>query len=266
GADSTAAAALRAETLKNNLLQAGQYAQTIDDAMVSAAASLQNFQAGTGQSLLSAQLQAGEQWIPAPTAPSGHSQFTPTTMPSRPLTFVADPRYPISYGQGMGKNLGLGNINAQYGQSLAQVFPTDDPFHPRIVETKTEELTKSIDDLKDSTDKLNATNQELLSPYYTIDPRTSHIGFRSQGMAAGGYVDVPGGVSAQDNMLAQIPVASGEQIYVDPMPSRRGVGGGTVINISAPMMFSGPANRDEVGRTVYQTMQNAARQLQAASR
>ena len=94
-------------------------------------------------------------------------------------------------------------------------------------------LKQSIDQLTKSTDSLNATNQELLSPYYTQDPRTSHIGFRSQGMAAGGYVDVPGGYRANDNMLATIPVASGERIYVDPMTGRRGSGGGNLtINIS----------------------------------
>jgi hypothetical protein len=63
---------------------------------------------------------------------------------------------------------------------------------------------------------LNGTNQDLLSLYYSQDPRTSHIGFRSQGMAAGGYVDVPGSPSANDNMIATIPVASGERIFVDP--------------------------------------------------
>src|SRR4029077_11796969 len=102
---------------------------------------------------------------------------------------------------------------------------------------KITELQKSIDDLRASTDDLNATNQELLSPYYTQDPRTSHIGFRSQGMASGGYVDVPGGYSANDNMVASIPVASGERIYVDPMGARRGVTSNSnfTINISSPV-------------------------------
>lgn len=125
--------------------------------------------------------------------------------------------------------------------------------------------TSAVDKLKSSTDALNRTNQELLSPYYAQDPRTSHIGFRSQGMAAGGYVDVPGSPSANDNMIAQIPVASGERIYVDPMTVKRG-NAGTTINISAPMMFSGPVNRDEVGRTVYQSMQIASRSIAAAQR
>ena len=71
-----------------------------------------------------------------------------------------------------------------------------------------------------------------------MDPRTSHIGFRSQGMSGGGYVDVPGLPSANDNLIATIPVASGERIYVDPMSVKRG-NAGTTINISAPMMFSG---------------------------
>ncbi len=140
---------------------------------------------------------------------------------------------------------------------------------PQTVENmrKIVDLQNSIDQLKNSTDGLNSTNQDLLSPYYTQDPRTSHIGFRSQGMATGGYVDVPGGISSNDNMMAMIPVASGERIFVDPQSSKRGVGGGsTTINISAPITIGGNANADEVGRTVYQAMQSAGRQLQAATR
>jgi hypothetical protein len=131
---------------------------------------------------------------------------------------------------------------------------------------KIADLQNAIEQLTKSTDGLNSTNQDLLSPYYTQDPRTSHIGFRSQGMASGGWVDVPGAPSANDNMIAQIPVAGGERIFVDPNRAVRGGGssGGTVINISAPMTFTGPANRDEVGRTVYQNLQNAARSLAAA--
>jgi hypothetical protein len=130
---------------------------------------------------------------------------------------------------------------------------------------KIADLTQSINGLITSTDSLTKSNQDLLSPYYTQDPRTSHIGFRSQGMASGGWVDVPGAPSSNDNMIAQIPVAGGERILVDPNRSVRGGGnsGGTVINISAPMTFNGPANRDEVGRTVFQNMQNVGRQIAA---
>jgi hypothetical protein len=128
-------------------------------------------------------------------------------------------------------------------------------------------LQQSIDQLKNSTDGLNSTMGDLLSPYYSQDPRTSHIGFRSQGMASGGYVDVPGAPSANDNMIATIPVASGERIYVDPMPSKRGVGvGGTTISINMPVTIQGNANKDEVGRTMYQVGQSIAKQLQASTR
>jgi hypothetical protein len=128
-------------------------------------------------------------------------------------------------------------------------------------------LTDALGTLTTSTGALNDTMQEALSPYYTQDPRTSHIGFRSQGMAAGGWVDVPGGVSSTDNMIATIPVASGERIYVDPMTSKRGGGSSpTTINISSPILIQGNANKDEVGRTVYQSMQRSARQLSAAGR
>jgi len=150
--------------------------------------------------------------------------------------------------------------NLQSELEWLQTLPVSIERDQKIVD-----LTNSIADLKSSTDDLNSTNKELLSPYYTQDPRTSKIGFRSQGMADGGYVDVPGGYSANDNMMAMVPVASGERIYVDPMTSRRGGAGGTTINISAPMTFAGNVNRDEVGRTVYQTMQNTARSIQAAS-
>ena len=61
------------------------------------------------------------------------------------------------------------------------------------------------------------------------------------------------------------PVASGERIYVDPMPSRRG-GAGTTISINMPVTIQGNANRDDVGRTLYQAGQNIARQLAASSR
>jgi hypothetical protein len=133
------------------------------------------------------------------------------------------------------------------------------------VSRKIVELTKSLDNVATSTDSLNATNQELLSPYYTQDPRTSHIGFRSQGMAAGGYVDVPGGSSANDNLLAMVPVASGERIYVDPNTTKRGGAGGQVITINAPVsVYGSNANKDDIGRSVYQNAQAAARQIAMA--
>src|SRR4029077_12726102 len=122
-------------------------------------------------------------------------------------------------------------------------------------------LAQSMDNLTTSTDALNSTNKELLSPYYSTDPRTSHIGFRSQGMAAGGYVDVPGGVSSNDNMIATIPVASGERIYVDPMGSRRGATSSQSISISMPIMITGNQNRDEVRRTMFQAGQQMAKQV-----
>lgn len=127
-------------------------------------------------------------------------------------------------------------------------------------------LQQSIDQLKASTDGLNSTNSELLSPYYTQDPRTSHIGFRSQGMAGGGYVDVPGSPSANDNMIATIPVASGERIYVDAMPGKRGGGSSQTISVVNHITIAGNASKDEIGRTFYQLAQNQAKQLAAGAR
>jgi hypothetical protein len=140
-------------------------------------------------------------------------------------------------------------------------------FTPSVLSQLGFKLTTSLDDLTKSTNNLNATNQELLSPFYTQDPRTSHIGFRSQGMASGGYVTVPGGASANDNMLAMIPVASGERIYVDPMTGTRGgAGGGSIVlNISSPITINGNANADQFGRTVFQANQQLAKQIRTAT-
>ena len=153
------------------------------------------------------------------------------------------------------------NLTQEVGmlQNLPQTMERDQ---------KIADLRNSIDQLKNSTDGLNSTNQDLLSPYYTQDPRTSHIGFRSQGMAAGGYVDVPGSPSANDNMIATIPVASGERIFVDPMSTKRGLsaGGGSSqpVYINMPITVQGGANKNEIGRTMMQAGQRLAKQLQAA--
>ena len=89
-------------------------------------------------------------------------------------------------------------------------------------------------------------------------------------MAAGGYVDVPGSPSANDNMTAIIPVASGERIYVDPQSAKRGLNtgnGGNVTNVTIHNhnTVGDRADKNEVGRTVYQATQNAMRQFRAAS-
>ncbi|MFK4726428.1 hypothetical protein ABIE89_007528 [Bradyrhizobium niftali] len=132
------------------------------------------------------------------------------------------------------------------------------------------DLRSSIDQLTGSTNDLNSTNQDLLSPYYSQDPRTSHIGFRSQGMATGGELTVPGGYSANDNMLAQIPVASGEIVSV--RRPGQSLGGNSsqslTINLGGITVNSGggPVDTNAIGRTVYQATQLAARQLQAAGR
>jgi hypothetical protein len=160
------------------------------------------------------------------------------------------------------KELGPGGYGSG-ATSLTGAY--DDAIKAQIDAAKNN--TNAVDKLKDSTDSLNATNQELLSPYYTQDPRTSHIGFRSQGMALGGYVDVPGSPSTNDNMIATIPVASGERIYIDPMNNRRSTssGSGMVINISSPINIFGNADKDQFGRTVYQNNQQLAKQVRAAT-
>ncbi len=126
-------------------------------------------------------------------------------------------------------------------------------------------LTASMTSLTSSTNSLNATNTELLSPYYTQDPRTSHIGFRSQGMATTGYVDIPGTPSANDNMTLTLPVASGERVFVGNGPNRGN--GGSPINVVNHINVSGNVDKQTVnaiGRTVFQSTQSAAKNLAAA--
>jgi hypothetical protein len=318
GADETAAAALRAETLANHMAQSAQSAQAFANSVNQISNGLQiaggtPYQSGNGG------------WMDGWNSATGGT-FDPEIMGGGG-SFAAYHNINVSYknggrgfnidagqllnavqgvqaqlndpGQVLSKALASGGVDGALAalkklpNSGAQVSSLYDlklamagdnnaakagiygeelsylQSQPQTVENmrKIVDLQNSIDQLKNSTDGLNSTNQDLLSPYYTQDPRTSHIGFRSQGMATGGYVDVPGGISANDNMMAMIPVASGERIFVDPQSSKRGVGGGsTTINISAPITIGGNANADEVGRTVYQAMQSAGRQLQAAQR
>jgi hypothetical protein len=135
---------------------------------------------------------------------------------------------------------------------------------PQTLQTqqKMADLTSSINSLIGSTDGLNRTMGDVLSPYYTQDPRTSHLGFRT-GFATGGEFTVPGGISVNDNMIAHIPVASGERVMIDPPASRGGRGGGP-INISMPITVIGNPNKDEFGRTAYQMAQTVSRQLRAS--
>ncbi|QOZ52946.1 hypothetical protein [Bradyrhizobium sp. CCBAU 53338] len=130
-------------------------------------------------------------------------------------------------------------------------------------------LQSSIDGLTKSTDSLNSTNQSLLSPYYSQDPRTSHIGFRSQGMATGGEITIPGGYSANDNMTVTVPVASGELLSVRrPGQSLGNATQNVTINLGGITINSGGGQVDTnaIGRTVYQALQSGAKQLSVAGR
>jgi hypothetical protein len=258
GASYTSAAALAAATLENRMASAAgqtrQMAQAAADAEVAMENTARN--AKTAEDLARAM----------------RSAFEPVTMPTGALSFEAGGS--VSYrGGGTGKRLdfGYGEIgNALLAQGQATVDPISGLLKGIPPEAnKVDDLKTSIDDLKTSTDDLRKSNEDLLSPYYTLDPRTSHIGFRSQGMSLGGYVDVPGGMSSNDNMIATIPVASGERIYIDPTANRRsagsGNGSGMVVNISSPIAIYGNPNKDEFGRTLYQNNQTLAKQVRAAT-
>jgi hypothetical protein len=267
GADEAAAGALATATMANYQAKAAREAERQAQALQAAAAAAEA--AAVAESMVSTKAM-----LAAEAARLQRSYFEPVTMPTKALTFTADPTASVSYrGGGTGKRLDTGTPDySRYtrdpmtGQLVyGPAALSADEASKAMIEAQ-QKNTDSIEKLKDSTDKLTKSNEDLLSPYYTQDPRTSHIGFRSQGMAAGGYVDVPGGASANDNMTAIIPVASGERIYVDPMSGRRDTsGGGMTINISSPITINGNANKDEFSRTVYQSNQMLAKQVRAAA-
>jgi hypothetical protein len=91
-------------------------------------------------------------------------------------------------------------------------------------------LTDKIEQLAQSTDQLNSTNQtmtDVLSPFYTSDPRRTHLGFRA--FAGGGimtqYGELPlrhyqGGGMATSPQVAVFGEGSTPEAYV-PVPSGR---------------------------------------------
>lgn len=125
-------------------------------------------------------------------------------------------------------------------------------------ETLLKQLTDSLDQLKQSTDALNATL--TLSDLYNTDPRTSHIGFRA-GFASGGSFVVPGGYSANDNYMAHIPVASGEEVKINRKPGRDGA-----IVVPVTQNFYGQTNANAQRKSAFQTAQVMARQVQRGAR
>ncbi len=151
--------------------------------------------------------------------------------------------------------------NLQSEMAWLQTLPASIARDQKIADLQQSivQLTTSVDSNTGAT----AANTELLSPFYTQDPRTSHIGFRSQGMATGGEITIPGGYSANDNMFATVPVASGELLSV--RRPGQSLGGGQSVVINMPVTIQGGANRDDIGRTMYQQGQNLARQLRAAA-
>jgi hypothetical protein len=264
GADETAAAALRSETLKNNMLQARASAGGMADSLravsgitATIASDLQNASAAVAGISNAGFQDAG-------------SQGWENRSGSNPSFGNIDQTGPAAGGA-------VAYSNAGYRMYLARQRLMTDPNVESVtaapgsyrLSVVYKDLTTAVVDLKDSTDALNKTNQDLLSPYYSQDPRTSKIGFRSQGMASGGYVEVPGAPSANDNYVAMIPMASSERLYrVDPMHEKRGTGrGGSTQNVSIVNNITvGPgANKDEVKRTVYQGTQTALKQFMAAS-
>jgi hypothetical protein len=250
GAHETSAAALKAETLKNNLLQAGSAAGTLASNLVAARNAAQEAAQAASDAAYEAALssQSGGFFTGGPHAgSSGNTAMNNSAF----STYLGNQRLGLDWGDIRTNPLGAGGVG-----------------RITLSESGLAKVQKAMEDLTKSTNDLAETNKDLLSPYYSQDPRTSRIGFRSQGMADGGWVDVPGTPSANDNMVATIPVASGERIYVDAMPEKRGGKGGSsqTINISIPVTINGAANADQVRRTMYQVGQAAAKQLAASSK
>ena len=126
--------------------------------------------------------------------------------------------------------------------------------------------------------------QNALSPFYSQDPRTTHLGFRAgvvgnpdwqisgasnenplaailgpgataPGMADGGSFVVGGGYSANDNKIAAFPVASGEQVVVN---RKGGQGGGaTVVNIDNSIVVNGSVDADTMSQLKVSRYQQA---------
>lgn len=145
---------------------------------------------------------------------------------------------------------------------------------PQSLETITaiNQLTQQIEQLTNSTDSLNNTNQELLSPYYNEDPRTSHIGYRSQGMSAVDYNDLPsllhsGGGSGSGGSgsytFSDPPVPA---VMNPPATTSAPVKTTQNVTINVPITIVGNPNVDQFGRTAYQAARTAMQQLNAAQR
>ena len=148
-------------------------------------------------------------------------------------------------------------------------------------------LVKSEDELTKSTDRLNETMQDALSPFYSQDPRTTKLGFRAgvtgnpdwatgatnsnplvavlgagataPGMAEGGSFTVGGGYSANDNKMAVFPVASGEQIVVNRNREGREGRGGQIVNIDNRIIVQGNIDEDTLSKMKVSRFQQAQR-------
>jgi hypothetical protein len=322
GATSTQAAAIAANTLSANLMQAQAAADKIAvDAANAATTAALNAPGAKGNSLMAngvANFQTDGKQFTSVTAGAfdsymklkfaglsdqdaigvinaaiAHTAYVPASGPLAPKTgsqLIDSSVAAGGIGAGISTAKGLGDIssvgtlydilNSQTGDKNVQSsnMATELAWLNTLPESIARDqaiqtLMQSIDQLTTSTNNLNSTNQDLLSPYYTQDPRTSHIGFRSQGMSAsntlpgmatGGDITVPGGYSANDNMM--LPVASGEDVSV----RRPGQAGGSsttqYVTITNSIMVPPGADTNAIGRTVFQQTQNAMRQFQAVSR
>lgn len=324
GADETSAAALRAETLKNYMLQASSAAGSFASQIASAASAMNSvstslIQVGSGAGEVttyvdhdnpgytaSFDVPKGTQYtssydpmqlfgalrpdmtrgtagriasdidtafgnggidaaiasLKSTKGATGYFGYGMDYVPGTPVDYnalmsQANVLYGLKNAQTTDRNVQLSNLNDQL--SWLQTLPATIAREQAI-----SSLQNSIDQLKKSTDGLNDTMGDALSPYYSQDPRTSKIGFRSQGMASGGEFTVPGGYSANDNMIGTIPLASGEIVSV----RRPGENAGkTVINVTNNINVNGNVDQrtvNAIGRTAYQETQRAARNIRSA--
>jgi hypothetical protein len=186
--------------------------------------------------------------------------------------------------------LKYGDAGMQVSGRLTQLLPDAEKIsgiqsqigllssQPRTLENQTllKQLTDQLKNLTQSTDNLNATMQQALSPYYSQDPRTTKLGFRAgvvanpdwmaggtnanptlslTGFASGGSFIVPGGYSANDNMIARFPVASGEQVVVNRTPGDQA----KTVNIDNRVIIQGNVDQSSITKLKRTQFQQAQR-------
>lgn len=226
GANETEAAAIKAETLKNNLLQAGQAASNIQvnldwsefDAQAAKEMSrdkggfTREFtpkgggSGGTFSTNLMNSLQASN-WISALAARSSMGGNGREAIPNVIQGMEAWQSAQAQFLSGGSKEDKIAGLEIQM-QSLQSSLAS----HPENI-WQIKSLQRSIDELKNSTDELNKTNTVALNPIYTQGKSALQFGYMP---AARGVDFVAQGPSTGDLVPVHLRVNGGERVTVTP--------------------------------------------------